>query len=185
MKAEIAESRLDYSGRELRSHWIMERFGIEGDAVVSFRGACAVTGEDLVDREDFLLGNIVAGDDMQHFIVEIFGAGLVAITFAQRLLCSIARDVMNDRVGRAAVERRGDDLFVGDGKLSVSVATISPVSGLIHLGLNVTTGGVPVKAACLDDLGIDPRWLAGEVSSRLVDEVDSCIRASHKVRPVL
>jgi hypothetical protein len=185
VKAGLTDSRLDYSGRELRSHWIMERFSIEGDAVVSFRGACMVTGEDLVDREDFLQGNIVAGDDMQHFIVEIFGAGLLAITFAQRLLCSIIREVLNSRLGRRVVERSGDDLFVGDGKLSVSVATVSPVSGLIHLALNVTTGGVPVKAACLSDLGIDPRWLAGEVASRLVDEVDSCIRASHKVRPVL
>ena len=185
MKTKRMEGRLDYTGRELRSRWIMERSGVEGDAVVAFRGACMVTGEDLVDREDFMLGNIVAGQDMLHFIAEVSGADLVGITFAQRLLCSITRDVLNDRLGRAAVERRGDDLFVGRGKLSVSVATVSPVSGLIHLGLNVTTGGVPVEAACLADLGVDPDWLADQVAGRFAAEVDSCIRASHKVRPVL
>jgi hypothetical protein len=185
VKARLIEERVDYTGRELRSRWIAGRAGLEGDAIAAFRGACLVTGADLVDLEDFELGNIVAGDDMLHFIVELCGLSLVGITLAQRLLCSITRDVLNEGVGRPAVERRGDDLFLGRGKLSVSVATVSPASGLIHLGLNITTAGVPVEAACLADLGLDHRWVAGEVLGRFAAEVDSVVRASRKVRPVV
>jgi hypothetical protein len=150
-----------------------------------------VTGADLVDLEDFEAGNIVAGRDMLHFIVEIEGLCLAGITFTQRLLCATVVEILNSAVGAGdkggvgtRVERRGDDLFVGEGKLSVSVATVSSRSGLIHLALNVTTDGVPVKAACLTDLGVDPGWLAGEVLARFAAEVDSCHRASLKVRPV-
>jgi hypothetical protein len=146
MRAKFVEERMDYSGRELRSHWLMERFGMVGDAIAAFAGSCKVVGVDLVDREDFMLGNTVEADRMLHFIVEIFGTGLLGIVFAQRLLCTIVRDLINSGCGRDLVDRRGDDLYVGDGKLSVSVATVSAVSGLIHLGLNITRTGVPVKA---------------------------------------
>jgi hypothetical protein len=82
------------------------------------------------------------------------------------------------------VERRGDDLFVGDGKLSVSVATVSTISGLIHLGLNITCEGVPVKAASLDDIGVDYAALARKILTMFAEEIDSCRDASKKVRPV-
>jgi len=184
MKTLMARAKTDYSGRQLRSRWIAEQFGLEGDAVVAFRGSCRVEGRDLVDLEDFELGNIVAGRDMLHFIVEIFGLGLLGITLAQRLLCGIAREVANSAVEGDPVERTGDDLFVGKGKLSVSVATVSPVSGLIHLGINIGREGVPVEAACLGDLGIDHAWFAGQVMSRFAEEIDSSIKASFKVRRV-
>jgi hypothetical protein len=193
----VAERRIDYTGRELRSGWLAEALGLEGDAIGAFRGSCMVSGPDLVDLEDLEAGNIVAGRDMLHFIVEMPGLCLAGITFAQRLLCSMVQEILNSAAGRDGrqdeggagvrvlrVERRGDDLFVGQGKLSVSVATVGPGSGLIHLALNVTTEGVPVRAACLEDLGIDPAWLAGEVLRRFAAEVESCQWAARKVRPV-
>lgn len=185
MKTRFVDQPVDYSGRELRSHWIMERFGIVGDSMVSFTGSCSVSGEDLVDREDYAQGNVVAGERMLHFIVEIFGVRMPGIVFAQRLLCTIVNDLVDSACGRPTVTRTGDDLFVGDGKLSVSVATVSPVSGLIHLGLNISTEGVPVKAAALDDLGVDHVALARRVLARFAEEVDSCLDASRKVRPVI
>jgi hypothetical protein len=184
MKARFVEERVDYTGKELRSGWLAERFGVEADAIVAFRGKCMVSGHDLVDLEDFEAGNIVAARDMLHFIAEISGLCLLGITFAQRLLCTIAQEVLNSAIVGYLVERRGDDLYVGPGKLSVSVATVSPVSGLIHLGLNITGDGVPVEAACISSLGVDSRWLADQVLSKFAGEIDSCIRASRKVRPV-
>ena len=190
MDHKVADHPIDYTGRELRSGWLAEALSLEGDAIGAFRGSCMVSGADLVDLEDLEAGNIVAGRDMLHFIVEIHGLCLAGITFTQRLLCSMVQEMLNSAVGRgragagARVDRRGDDLFVGDGKLSVSVATVSPGSGLIHLALNVTTEGVPVRAACLGDLGIDPGWLAGEVLKRFAAEVESCNKAVGKVRPV-
>jgi hypothetical protein len=184
MKRNLAAGRVDYTGAELRSGFIRERFGVEGDCIVAFRGACRVSGDRLVDLEDLAAGKTVWGDDMLHFIVEIFGMGLAHITCVQRLLCAAAKDAVDAGCGRLAVERRGDDLFVGEGKLSVSVATVSPVSGLVHLGLNVTTEGVPVRAACLADLGLDPDAMAGEIMERFTAELDSVDHATRKVRPV-
>ena len=185
MKTEFTDRRIDYTGKELHSLWIMEQFGLTGDAVVSFVGSCAVSGERLVDREDFRLGRTVEGDQMLHFIVELFGVGLVGMTFAQRLLCAAAERQLNSACRRPAVERKGDDLYVGEGKLSVSVATVSPVSGLIHLGINITSQGVPVRAASLSELGVDYRHVAESVMSEFAGEIDSCLEASRKVRPVI
>lgn len=184
MKTVFADERIDYSGRELRSHWLMERFGMVGDSMAGFVGSCHVSGEDLVDREDFMLGNEVAGDHMLHFIIEIFAVSLPGIVFAQRLLCAIVADLVCSKCGKPLVARKGDDLYVGDGKLSVSVATVSGVSGLIHLALNITKEGVPVEAACLDDIGVDHVELAHDVLSRFAGEVDGCLEAARKVKPV-
>jgi hypothetical protein len=184
MKTAFAPDRIDYTGRELRPHWIMEHFGLVGNAAVAFVGSCGVSGEDLVDLEDRALGNTVAGDRMLHFIVEIFGLGMPGIVFAQRLLCATAKDTV-EAAGKVAIRRQGDDLYVADGKLSVSVATVSPVSGLIHLGLNITKKGVPVEAACLEDLGIDAAGLARAVLARFAGEVEGVMEAARKVRPVI
>lgn len=184
MNTLFARDRIDYTGRELRPHWLMERFGLVGDAAVGFIGSCNVSGEDLVDLEDRALGNTVAGDRMLHFIAEIFGIGLPGIVFAQRLLCTIAKDAI-EAAGEVVIRRDGDDLFAGDGKLSVSVATVSPVSGLIHMGLNITTDGVPVEAACLTDLGIDAVRFAPAVLSGFAGEIEGAIEAAKKVRPVM
>jgi hypothetical protein len=184
VKHNLAEKRMDYTGAELRSHFIRDTFGIEGDCIAAFRGACRVSGERLVDLEDFRAGATVRGDDMMHFIVEIFGISLPHITAVQRLLCAAAKDVVDSKAGRLTVVRRGDDLYVGEGKLSVSVATVSPVSGLIHLGLNITAEGVPVRAACLLDLGLDPEEVASQLMKKFVEEVSSVEGAARKVRPV-
>ncbi len=184
MEYKLAQQRLDYTGAELRSRFIRDTFGMEGDSVVAFRGACRVSGERLVDLEDFRAGATVWGDDMMHFIVEMFGVDLPRITAVQRLLCAAAKDAVDAAAGRLAVERRGDDLFAEGGKLSVSVATVSPVSGLIHFGLNVTTEGVPVKAACLGDLGLEPEAVALDVMRRFVGEIESMEAAARNVRPV-
>ncbi len=184
MKILFVTDRIDYTGRELRPHWIMERCGLVGDAAVSFLGSCGVSGEDLVDLEDRALGNTVAGDRMLHFIVELFGIALPGIVFAQRLLCAAAKDAI-EAAGGTMIRREGDDLFVGTGKLSVSVATVSPVSGLIHLGLNVTKDGVPVEAGCLDDLKIDPAALSEEILTSFAREIGGALEAAKKVRPVI
>jgi len=184
MKSRYIDETIDYKGRELRPLWLYERLGLEGDAIAAFTGSCSVKGRDLVDIEDFKLGKTVAGERMLHFIAEIFGLGMPGIVFAQRLLCAAAVRVINRLACGEHIERRGDDLWVAEGKLSVSVATVSPVSGLIHMGLNITAAGVPVRAACLDDLGVDARDAADGILADFTAEVDGCRRAASKVRPV-
>jgi hypothetical protein len=54
--------------------------------------------------------------------------------------------------------RSGDDLYIADEKLTVSIATASITSEKMHLGINVTTSGTPkgVAITSLTSFGIEP-----------------------------
>ncbi len=185
MKARWIGRRMDYDGSQLRPHWILRTTGIVGDAIVAFRGACRLPREEFADLEDALAGARIAGDDMVHFIVERFDDGdLDRATVRQRLLAARALEVVRDlgpRTARVGLRRDGDDLFAGAGKLSISVATRSAVSTLIHLGVNVTTAGTPVRTASLEGLGVDPVRFAREVLARTAREEASMAKAKCKV----
>ena len=70
--------------------------------------------------------------------------------------------------------RKGDDLIVDGGKLSVSIATKSTTSILIHTGLNILSEGAPVKASGLtSELGItDIKAFGLEVMKRYTEEIE-------------
>jgi hypothetical protein len=84
------------------------------------------------------------------------------------------------------VKRNGDDLLVEGGKLTVSIATTSLTSVLIHTGINILSEGAPIKVSGLtSELGItDIKTFATEVMQRYADELDDIILASAKVRGV-
>lgn len=178
------DERIDYDGAALRAHWALRRFGIVGDALVAFRGACAVTAEEMADLED-LDGPGIAGDDMLHFVWERFDDGsLTAGVLRQRLLTCIASDAIAELApAPVALTRDGDDLWIdGDRKLSISIATKSMVSSLIHFAVNVDNAGTPVETASLGDLGIDPEQFARTVLARVEAEEVSIRTARAKVR---
>jgi hypothetical protein len=184
MKWLLAEEEIDYTGEQLRSLWTFSRFGVEGDSVVAFIGAANVRGEGLVDLADARAGSHIYSPRMLHFIVEHFDSDLEQAIWRQRLLICIAKEELEARVAGLRLKRRGDDLYDGERKLSVSIATISPVSTLIHLGLNVTTEGAPVPARGLGDWGLDAREVAEAVAAAYVAEVEGVRRARVKVRAV-
>ena len=80
------------------------------------------------------------------------------------------------------LERRGDDLYLGAGKLSVSIATRSAVSSLIHFAVNVTRAGTPVRTSSLADLKVDPAVFARDLLARSAREAASLHEARVKVR---
>ena len=84
------------------------------------------------------------------------------------------------------VVRNGDDLMIDGKKLSVSIATKSITSVLIHTGLNILSEGAPVKASgLLSELGInDIKEFALEVMKRYSEEIEDIILAGTKVRGV-
>ena len=186
-----------YDGSQLRAHWILQCTGIAGDALVAFRGPCRVADAEMADLED-LGGPGIAGDDMVHFLWESFDdAALTEAIWRQRLLTCIAAESLlatgaghastggrgpDQPTARPVVVRDGDDLFVGSGKLSISIATRSPVSTLIHLAVNVSPSGAPVPVASLAELGVEPEAFAREVLDRTAREVESVRRARAKVR---
>ena len=70
------------------------------------------------------------------------------------------------------------------GKLSVSIATVSATSTLIHTGFNIETDGTPVPTVGLADLDIDVPAFASELLHRYADEMQDIWLARCKVRAV-
>ena len=182
MNAFFCAEETGYTGEQLRSLWIYRTFGIVGDAIVGFLGACDVAGERLVDQVDAAAGDSIRAARMLHFLVEHFDGDLALAIARQRLLAAIACEELRARAPRAAIERRGDDLYEGDRKISVSIATASPVSSLIHFAMNIVSDGTPVPTKGLADYGIDPRELADAIRARYCDEIETMCLARCKVR---
>lgn len=185
MKTKFIENEFTYDGSQLRSLFCYLDHGLQGDSVVAWIGPCAVSNEHMVDGEDLSAGAIIAGARMVHFVVEKFHISLFAAVALQRLFSSICLEQLremsvDDRGSR--LRRDGDDLYFELGKLSISIATVSPVSGLIHFAVNCTNQGTPVKTAALADLGVDPAAFAKAALTRLQYELSGIDEATVKVR---
>jgi len=188
MKKLFVEKEICYTGKELAPHWIYKNFNIAGDAVVSFTGECDVKLDSMVDIEDVLSNSPIYSKKMLHFIVEHFNIPLVEGVLRQRLLVAIARDVILSRLSSSSeLTRSGDDLYFKDRKLSVSIATKSITSVLIHLGINIISEGAAVKAAGLtSELNlIDINCIANDIINNYMQENEQIINASCKVKGVI
>lgn len=177
----IAE-RIAYTGGQLHSHWAYRAFDLLGDSAVAFIGACDVKPEFMKDVEDLKAGSRIYSEEMLHFIIEHFDADLDRAILRQRLLIALMAEALNARLGRPAVTRKGSDLYDGDAKLTVSIAGVSPVSTLIHAGINISSRNTPVKTRGLGDYGIAPREFAEEIMAAYAAECKSAHKARCKVR---
>ncbi len=184
MHWQMAENQIPYTGKELRSGWIAQTIGLDGHAIVGFIGPCRVALENMVDQKDVQRGVGIRAALMLHFIAEHFDDRLPQAILRQRLLICLTGEILRDRQPDLPLRRSGDDLFVEDRKLSVSIATASPVSTLIHFALNIDPTDAPVPAIGLDELGIVPEEIAPEIMAAYVAEMESCEAACHKVRGV-
>jgi len=124
---------------------------------------------------------------MVHFIAEFFSRDLEKTVYLQRLLIVIAKEVIENRI-KGKITRKGDDLHVIQEnnlkKLSVSIATASVNSTLIHARFNIKTEDTPVPTIGLEELEIDPLSFAQEVLERYTQEIQDIWIARCKVRPV-
>ena len=184
MKTKLIEEEIKYIGSHLAPHWIYKNFKLQGDAIVAFIGECEVKLTEMVDIEDVINNEPIYSKLMLSFITEQFGVELVEGVFRQRLLICIIKELLEER--GVFVVRNGDDLMINNRKLSVSIATKSTTSILIHTGLNILSEGAPVKASGLtSELGIeDVREFALEVMKRYSEEIEDIKLASTKVRGV-
>ena len=183
METQILDKRIDYDGSQLHSHFALFEADIVGDSMVAFFGSANVNEANLVDLIDHKSSNTIVAKEMLHFIVEHFPADLTLAVFRQRLLVAIARETLVQHCN-CAIERRGDDLFAKDRKLTVSIATISPVSTLIHFGVNIFPEGAPVPAIGLAELQVDSREFAEDLMRRVDQELEGIARSIVKVRAV-
>ena len=176
-----------YTGKQLSPSWIYKNYWIQGDAIVAFTGECNLTIDDMVDIEDYLNNSPIYSKNMLSFIIEHFNIGLVEGVARQRLFMCIVKDVIESYLPKGqTIMRKGDDLFYNGGKLSVSICTKSITSVLMHIGINIDTEGVPVKAAGLNtDMGLtDIREIAKDIMDKYILECEQIIYASTKVRGV-
>ncbi|MBI4237655.1 MAG: DUF366 family protein [Deltaproteobacteria bacterium] len=173
-----------YDGAQLRPHWILEQTGAVGDAIAAFVGPAKVTAAHMVDWEDVRAQAWIHSDAMLHFIVEHFETDLTRMILWQRLLVAICHDVLRSHCPAISIRREGDDLFDGVAKLSVSIATVSPISSLIHTGINVLNTNTPVPTRGLQDYDIAAAPFAKDVMDRYAVEFAEVQHARAKVRPV-
>lgn len=184
MKTKFIDNEIKYIGSQLKPHWIYRNFGIQGDAIVAFTGECDVNLSEMVDIEDVINKEPIYSKFMLSFISEQFGISLREGVLRQRLLICIIKELLEEK--GVFVVRNGDDLMIDGGKLSVSIATKSITSVLIHTGLNIISDGAPIKAAGLkSELNIDNiKEFAIEVMKRYSEELEDIILAETKVRGV-
>ena len=180
----VRDRRIDYDGSAIQSHWAYRNFGILGNSLVVFRGKCNVKVEEMIDIEDLRQKKEIKSDDMVHYIIEVFDFPNVLLASAlQKLFIAKLCEVLADYGVKTA--RRGDDIYVNGKKLSISIATVSPVSIKMHIGINVEANGIPegVEAVGLKEIGInDIEGFMEKTGKALVEEFNNVKRDSLKVR---
>jgi hypothetical protein len=181
VKIKVVEERIDYDGLQIHSLWAYRTFGLQGDSIVAFVGGCEIPFGNMVDLEDVRSKSRIASPRMLHFIVEHFDLDLEKAVLRQRLLSARVKDLLP-----ADVVREGDDLFVAGGKLSISIATLTPVSSKIHFGINVERAlDVGVETRSLRDVGVtDVPAFARAAAERYAAEMEGVLDARTRVRGV-
>lgn len=183
LKTMVMNELITYDGNQLQAHWIYHNFNLLGDAAVAFPGEVNLSLDKMVDLTDVINEEHIYSPLMLNFIVEHFDTDLELAVYRQRLFMVAIKEELEQY--EIPVQRMGDDLFVNRGKLSVSIATRSTVSSLIHVGLNIETQGTPVKTAGLKELGItDITSFAENVLLRYKMELEQIYEARCKVKAI-
>lgn len=174
-----------YDGSQLTTHWCRRVSGIQTDALVAFIGEARVPTLNLVDQEDREQGSKIIARRMLHFVGVYFERPLAEMVWRQLLYMSrIAQQLAARGVELSVV---GDDLYLPatpPRKLSVSIATVSQLAGLLHIGVNIDPTGAPVTAVGLEELGVDGAELGKKLLTFFAEEEEAVRRAVAKVRAV-
>jgi len=189
----IKGKKITYDGTQLRSLYAYSEYDVQGDSILAFRGPCRVGVENLVDMEDRKNRAEITSDEMAHFLVELFDSDLDRAVILQRLFLCVIKDVIEELKPELFIVRKGDDLYIEveeeegeeeNRKLTVSVATASPVSTLIHVGINVSSDNTPVPTLGLEDLDVPVDDFILKVLQGFINEIKGIEEARCKVRGV-
>lgn len=184
MQTRFLEQTLCYNGDALAPHWILKTAGLRGNALVAFVGEADVKIDHMVDQEDVLKNAPIYSPRMLHFIGEWFIDSLDQGILLQHLFTSEMYEMLWES-GATQLRKRGNDIYFQDRKMSVSIATRSGVSVLMHAGINVETAGTPVPTAGLAELGIDARTFGQTLLERFSQHYRIWTDARAKVAPRL
>lgn len=173
---------LTYDGVQLAPHFIYQQFDLLGDGVVAFAGPAHVALDHMVDLEDVKKKAPIASDRMLHFLGEWFIDSLDQGILLQHLFTGTIYELLLER-GIRSLRRRGNDIYFEDRKLSVSIATKSPVSVLMHSAVNITTSGAPIPISGLREMGVEEWEFARAVLARFESDAKVWRNARVKVLP--
>jgi hypothetical protein len=190
----LATQTILYDGSQLSPLWAYRQFGVRGNSIIGFFGSANVD-KHMVDVQDLRCDDFITSDMMLHFIVEIFNTpvDLLKAVLWQRILVSIVHGYADSVWGKKyVIEAYGDDIMVRPRarikqelpkKLSVSIATVSPVSLLIHLAMNTEATGIPPRVrACA--LPFSSKH-ADDIMSQFTGTFSDICAQVDKVRPVV
>ncbi|MDR3290625.1 MAG: DUF366 family protein [Methanobrevibacter sp.] len=136
------DNNFEYDGSQINPNWAFKTLKIKGSSIISWIGSMNIKDENLKDYED--LGLDIKSNNIINCIVEHFDIqpGNLRIAYLrQRLLVMILVEELSKKGINPL--RDGDDIYVGNHKLTVSIATASLSSTKIHLGINLTDDGSP------------------------------------------
>jgi hypothetical protein len=177
----LSEASEIYDGSQLRPLWIYLEHGLIGSSGVAWVGPCRIHFDKMIDGEDKIAGAQICGGSMVHFIFELFDITLLSAVCFQRLMANWVQSVVQDFNPSILLRREGDDLYWGEKKFSISIATQSTRSCLVHFAVNVTNQGTPILTCALSDFQIEPALLISKVFERATLEWSSIWEATYKV----
>lgn len=180
MQIKQLTEEFSYTGHQLKSLFNLERAGLQGSSLIAWSGPCEVKIPELVDMDDRIKKAPIFSQMMVHFLGEFFHRDIFYGIFIQRLLGEHIKNYIADLSGKA-LTRKGDDLYMGEQKLNVSIATQTPLSTLVHFGVNVSSKETPVSTISLNDLGVEPAIFSKIILDRMAKEVEGIELASTKV----
>ena len=173
----------EYDGSQINPSWAFQEFGIYGSSIVTWIGPVNITPDNLKDFAD--VGLEIKSNHMVNFICEFFDQQPPNMRIAylrQRLLVMIFREILIEY--GVQTKREGDDIFVDNGKLSISIASVSLSSAKIHFALNLEDKGTPddVETIGLFDIRVNDKQifnndnlleLINKTVSRYIDELET------------
>lgn len=153
--------------------------------IIVTRGEANVSLDHMVDIEDVMDSEPIYSEDMLNFIIEVIGCtDLEKLVFIQRYFVRLIGEIVESY--NSTTYYKGDDIMVEGKKLSVSIATVSNASGLIHIGLNASGDKYPegVNAIALSDfipdhIGLD--YFIEAVIESMASEINDIFIATTKV----
>ncbi|MCE7742440.1 MAG: DUF366 family protein [Candidatus Heimdallarchaeota archaeon] len=186
---------ITYDGSQLANRYTTEKYGVFGETILIFRGGMKLSPEEMVDikdivRESHLNKILISSDDSLHFIIEEFDIqppNMELEYYRLQVLAQIVIEVLKNE--GIELIRKGTDMYVGDRKLNVAIASTGVSSSKIHLGINIAGTGFPshVNAIGLLELGIeqkDVKNIAMEIAERYSNEISKIKEDVSKTRPI-
>lgn len=180
MQGIVLKQSFNYNGSQINSLWGYMKTDVQDDSIIAFRGECDVQVIHMIDLEDKKDEDNIYSPDMLHFIIEHFDSIDIKLIYArQRFFTCIVAEVLAHK--NIITSRIGDDLFIEGKKLSVSIASVSPVSAKIHFGLNVEHG-IYGNLSTLSEEELYP--LMKEIVDKYVTEIEDIEKDLRKSRPL-